>query len=227
MGVFGPLRYILLTDGLVERMDDREVEAVMAHELGHVRRHHMPWMAICAIGLLGAMFLGVERGAAMVDQHLGWEGVHAAVLSVGLSGPSAPTRAAAGGVLLLAFVLWGAAFGYISRRFERQADTFAVQHLATQHLDDECGQTNDRDVPRIDARAVADMAGALETVCRLNRSSTARPSWRHGSVDWRVGYLHSLVGRRIDDCPIDRHIRRLRLTGAALLLATVATELLG
>jgi len=229
MGIFGPLRYILLTDGLVERMDDRAVEAVMAHELGHVRRHHMPWMAICALGTLAAMFVGVERAAAMIDQQLGWDGLHDAVLSVGLSAPSPHTSAAAGAALLLTFLGWGAAFGYISRRFERQADTFAVQHLAAQYRDsdDESNGANDGDrAPRINARAVADMAGALETVCRLNRSSTSRPSWRHGSVDWRIRHLQSLVGRRIDDCPIDRHVRRLRLLGAALLLATLATELL-
>jgi STE24 endopeptidase len=36
MGFLGPLRYILLTDALLESLPQRQVEAVMAHELGHV-----------------------------------------------------------------------------------------------------------------------------------------------------------------------------------------------
>jgi STE24 endopeptidase len=43
MGLIGRPRYILLTDGLLQAMDDDQVEAVMAHELGHVKHHHLGW----------------------------------------------------------------------------------------------------------------------------------------------------------------------------------------
>jgi len=221
MGLVGPLRYIMLTDGLVERMDDRQVEAVMAHELGHVRRRHMPWMAICALGTLAAVMVAIEQGAAIIDSQFGWDGLHRAVATVGMQAPDTLSGAVGGAALLGALVAWAAAFGYISRRFERQADTFAVQHLAEAYREDE-GRTDGP--PTIGPRAVADMAGALEEVCRLNHSPTSRPSWRHGSVDWRIEYLRSLVGRRIDDCPIDRRVRRLCLIGAVLLAASIVVE---
>jgi Zn-dependent protease with chaperone function len=51
MGLLAPVRYVLLTDALLDSMDEEHVEAVMAHELGHVRRHHMFWLAICMISI--------------------------------------------------------------------------------------------------------------------------------------------------------------------------------
>ena len=37
------VRYILLSDLLLERMDDEQIEAVFAHEVGHVVHRHMAW----------------------------------------------------------------------------------------------------------------------------------------------------------------------------------------
>jgi len=46
-GIFGILRPVLLWPaGLSDRLDDAQVEAIMAHEIEHVRRHHHPDSAI-------------------------------------------------------------------------------------------------------------------------------------------------------------------------------------
>ncbi|KKL51238.1 hypothetical protein LCGC14_2297500, partial [marine sediment metagenome] len=44
MGLIGPVRYVLLSDVLLERMDDEQVEAIFAHEAGHVACRHIPYM---------------------------------------------------------------------------------------------------------------------------------------------------------------------------------------
>src|SRR5829696_9781819 len=46
MGILPPVRYILLSDLLLERMDDEQIEAVFAHEVGHVVHRHMSWYVI-------------------------------------------------------------------------------------------------------------------------------------------------------------------------------------
>lgn len=46
MGLIGRLRYVLLTDALLDNLPERQVEAVMAHEVAHVRCGHMHWLAI-------------------------------------------------------------------------------------------------------------------------------------------------------------------------------------
>ena len=46
MGLVAPLRFILLTDGLVERMPVERIEAVMAHEVAHVSKRHIFWLIV-------------------------------------------------------------------------------------------------------------------------------------------------------------------------------------
>ncbi|MBL4701935.1 MAG: M48 family metalloprotease [Phycisphaeraceae bacterium] len=53
IGFIGPLRYILLTDVLLSQMAPSSIEAVMAHEIAHIRKKHMFWM----IGGAGAMLV--------------------------------------------------------------------------------------------------------------------------------------------------------------------------
>ena len=212
VGLVAPLRYILLTDGLIDRLDETHVEAVMAHELGHVRRRHMPWLAVCALATLGALVAAVEAAVHLVDRSPALGGLTEA-LDPALF--TAPTSEMAGlvGAMLLVMAGWAAGFGYISRRFERQADTFAVQHL-----------TVSRGGTTITDEAVRTMSEALRAVCRENLQPTSRKSWRHGSIDWRVDYLRSLVGRPVDACPIDRHVKLICWACAALFAATLAAR---
>ena len=41
MGIVPGLRYILLTPALIETMSIAEIEAIMAHEIGHVKKFHL------------------------------------------------------------------------------------------------------------------------------------------------------------------------------------------
>src|SRR5205823_3726448 len=58
MGIAGPVRYILLSDLLLETMTDEQIEAVFAHEIGHVRHKHLAWLTafllLCAMCLAAA-----------------------------------------------------------------------------------------------------------------------------------------------------------------------------
>lgn len=220
MGLVGHLRYILLTDGLIERLSDRQVEAVMAHELGHVRRRHMPWLAVCALGTLGAATTLIDllvRGVAMTGLI---EPLRQSLLMADPARASASENLVMAGLLGVGLLGWGVAFGYVSRRFERQADTFAVQHLAEKRVDAEGGPAV------IDEASVEAMAGALRSVAELNAVPAGRRSWRHGSIQWRVDYLRSLIGTPIDRCPIDQRVRLIQW-GCAVLLAASALVQMG
>src|SRR5699024_9049444 len=46
MGLFPRVRYILMTDLLLETMTDEQIEAVFAHEIGHVHYRHMLWYVV-------------------------------------------------------------------------------------------------------------------------------------------------------------------------------------
>ncbi|MEX2672089.1 MAG: M48 family metallopeptidase [Phycisphaeraceae bacterium] len=209
MGLIGKTRYILLTDGLIERLEDDEVEAVMAHELGHVRRHHMPWLAICAITVLMAWSTVLEYAIMRVESLPGLQEAVTASYWREMSD-----------VAMIGLLLggWYVAFGYISRRFERQADTFAAQHL-TQRLAEDRGET----AATISSEGAEIMSRALFRVSALSHAPADRPSWRHGSITWRANYLRSLVGCPLYRCPIDGEVQMIR--GVCVLLGLAALAL--
>lgn len=207
MGLIGRLRYILLTDALLDSLPQEQVEAVMAHEVGHVRRHHLPW-------LIAAMLASLGLGSMAIALPLGL-----AAAMTGLDG-SAPVRTILdAGATIGAIVAGLLVFGFVSRRFERQADAFAVQHLS--------GLTKANKGRGLVAtpHAADAMAGALTAVAELNHIPRRRFTWRHGSIAGRQTAIHALVGRPLDRFPVDRAVRRLKLItlGALALLITLAT----
>lgn len=197
MGFVGWVRYILLTDVLLECLPQVQVEAVMAHELGHVRRRHMIWLGIAAISAISLAQAGLSLAARRVwgEAFLRSE-MWQAALSLG------------------ALVVGLMVFGFVSRRFEWQADAFAAGHLSGAGAKEGRGAT-------VTPEAVEAMSGALGTVARLNRIPPGRFTWRHGSISTRMRKLGALAGRRADDLPIDREVRVVKGLCAAALAVVV------
>lgn len=123
---FGRAKRIVFFDTLVERLTQGEIEAVLAHELGHYARGHIPRLLAVRFALaFGLLAL------------LGWaarEPAFAAML--GLASPP-PT-----GALLAAFMLVVPVFTFpfqplaslLSRRQEFEADEFASRHARANDL---------------------------------------------------------------------------------------------
>lgn len=120
----GRSKRIVFFDTLLERLQIAEVEAVLAHELGHFRLHHVRWRLVLslAFGLLGLALLGFLAQ---------WPGFYRAF---GI-GPS-PHAA----LLLFVFVL--PVFTYFttplgawwSRKHEFEADEFAAKFADARQL---------------------------------------------------------------------------------------------
>jgi STE24 endopeptidase len=249
LGLVGWFRYVLMTDALLDVMSRRQLLAVMAHEVGHVRRHHMPWLAAA---LVAGLFVSTQvvgaplyfMSNAQVDSLRSYGVLELVHVSLSMA---------------LALVM----FGWVCRRFERQADTFAVQHLSaagmgedglepwagageergaerakdeeTERRRDEVGAAHGPPhqgaVPsgpgpspsnRVTLESVVAMQSALQTIARLNAVDPHRPSWRHGSIAWRQEYLATLPGRLIDELEIDRVIVRIKgATAATLIVAAI------
>ncbi len=185
LGVIGRLRYVLMTDALLEAMTREQIEAVMAHEIGHIRRHHMPWLLVSMVAAIA-----IVVAALLAVQGLPVAGNAAAELPT-----AATTVAVLAGVGVVLVV-----FGWISRRFERQADVFAVRHINAKGSPPEV----------ISASAAAAVCDALGRIALLNSVAPTRRSWRHGPIAWRQAYLQSIVGKRADDLAIDRQVRWIK-----------------
>jgi STE24 endopeptidase len=123
----GRNKRIVFFDTLIERLQIPEVEAVLAHELGHFRLHHVRSQMIVSLGL-GLL------GLALLGALAQWPPFYSAL---GVSTPSAHAA-----LLLLMFVL--PAFTYFltplgswwSRKHEFEADEYAAQHADARQLAD-------------------------------------------------------------------------------------------
>ena len=116
IGVVPWVRYVLLTDALLESCTDEEIESVFAHEIGHVRHHHLTFYLLFAAAF--AAFY-----ANIVDVLSGWRWV--APLSDVLAAELTQGQAVV--MLVFAAFYWMFVFGFLSRRLEQQADVFAVK----------------------------------------------------------------------------------------------------
>ena len=114
----GSTRRLVLFDTLLADVSLRETELVVAHELGHRRRHHPVKAALLG---MGGMAMFVLSAWALVH----WPGLRSAIGAAGAGDPR-----------ILPFLLFlGSALGLlasplaaaISRQWERQADIFSLQ----------------------------------------------------------------------------------------------------
>lgn len=122
---FGSAKRVVFFDTLLERLDANEIEAVLAHELGHFKCRHV----IKRIGLLfGLSFIGLALLGWLADQAWFYQGL-------GVKNPS-PHMA------LLLFLLISPVFTFLlrplfsgyARRNEFEADAYAATHSSAQHL---------------------------------------------------------------------------------------------
>lgn len=212
MGMLAPLRYILLSDALLEHLPAEQVEAVMAHEVAHIRKRHLVWLLV----LSGSAMVLLQLVCGLTVSHAALVLAEQDALAFArdvLTQPAVHQVTA----LTLAGVFWIAIFGWVSRQFERQADSFAVAHLARRRA-----WQNGEAPPVIDARSVQTMVDALQQVALLNHISPAARSWRHGSIVWRQNYLRTLEGQPADDLRIDRRVRWINAVGVASIIALLA-----
>jgi len=198
------LRYIVLTDLLIDKLEPDEIEAVFAHEVGHIKHHHMLLYILFFVGSL-ALLTGLWK---FCEGALEPEMVRSAPAQrvADTAGWAVTAEVAAGPVLLAVVSVYVfVVFGYLSRRCERQADLYGC-------------------------RAVSCLAfvTALEKVADLNGIPRHRhswfASWQHPTIAERVDFAMRLR----DDPGLEPHFQRslwrLKLglmTGLTLSLALV------
>ncbi len=152
IGLLPRLRYVFFTSTLFQRMDEGELECVMAHEMSHGLRKHLTSYFLFTMG-----YLALATGLQDLLAGLGIPGAAMSIL-----------------FLVLFFACWVTLFGYVSRRFETEADLVGASLLKW-----------DEDEPERPPSRTARLAQALHRVCALNGVHPGVGSWRHFSVSRR------------------------------------------
>ena len=122
---FGAAKRIVFFDTLLERLTPEEIEAVLAHELGHYKHHHV-WKRIALIAaasLAGLWLLSVLITAPWFYAGLGMTG-HSTAAALVLFSIAMP---------LFTFPL-APMMSLLSRKHEYEADAYAARQTNAEHL---------------------------------------------------------------------------------------------
>lgn len=209
MGVIAPLRYVLITDAMIEQMRDEQIEAVFGHEAGHVKHHHIPCFLLFALisGCMVTLFSVYAQGLPRNQYQIG--------LTV---------------LGLVMLFKWGVVFGWVSRRFERQADTYGVRTLTLAGLPCElpCAIHTQVENPgsppgkALCATAAQLFGHALNEVAVLNGIHPEARSWRHSSIASRSRFVQTLA---LDPQRYRRFQRAVLGVQLAIVIAAVGIAL--
>jgi STE24 endopeptidase len=122
---FGREKRVALFDTLVEDLDEEEIVAVLAHEVGHYKKNHIIVNLVSSIGLTGVtlylLSLFINNPELSLAIGVTRPSFHAALLSFALL--YSPISE-----------LTGLVMNYISRRFEFQADRYARETFKAEPL---------------------------------------------------------------------------------------------
>ncbi|MBI4984488.1 MAG: M48 family metallopeptidase [Rhodocyclales bacterium] len=122
---FGKARRIVFFDTLLDKLSHGEVEAVLAHELGHFKRHHV-WKRV-------ALLAGVSLALLwLIGQLIAEPGFY---LGLGVATPSTAMALILFSIVLPLFSFPLAPLSsYLSRRHEFEADAYAAQQSSANEL---------------------------------------------------------------------------------------------
>ncbi|MFU8819177.1 MAG: tetratricopeptide repeat protein [Desulfurivibrio sp.] len=195
MGLTGHFRYLLITPALLQALTVEELEAVVAHEIGHVKHHHLPLYLLFFLGfglfahLASSPFLVLLLDSSLLDTLIAFSGKSPLAI-ITLLGTIALV-----GLMVLYFRFL---FGFFMRNFERQADLYALATVG------EAGP----------------LIRVFEKIAWLGGKIRDLPSWHHFSIGQRIDFLKaSEAAPRL----ISHQHRKVRLSLILFLLLLTAT----
>src|SRR6516165_5572069 len=163
--VTGPLpflRYVVLSDRLIQDLEPEEVEAVFGHEVGHVKHHHMLFYLGFVLASLVALQAVRSVAFAFCDKH------------VPILAPWLDAESNMAWPFLLALVAYMiVVFGFLSRRCERQADIFGSRAVSCQAF-----------------VAALEKVASLNGMHRERPGWLS--SWQHSTIALRVAFLEKM-----------------------------------
>lgn len=199
LGLIARFRYILVTPALLRYLSPGETEAVIAHEIGHVKQKHMLFYLFFFAGYLVIAFSSLDLL------------LYGALYAQIVAGPASFSEPASATFVSIVFsvamiatflVYFRFVFGYFMRNFERQADIYVYNLMDS----------------------AAPLISTFHKIAASTGQSPEKPNWHHFSISQRIAYL-----RRCEEHPgwIRAHHRKIRVSIAVYLVCLAAIGWLG
>jgi Zn-dependent protease with chaperone function len=195
MGLIRRFRYILVTPSLLSLLAPEEIDAVIGHEIGHIKKKHLLFYLLFFAGFLVLAYLASDVAVyAMIFAEPLWRLVQHSGANPGMA-VSIVRSVATIGVFLIYFRY---VFGYFMRNFERQADAYVFTLF----------------------ESAAPLIATFHKIALTSGQPADRPNWHHYSIRERVDFLSRCERDRRWIRRHDARVRRaiaLYLAGLALL----------
>ena len=182
MGLVKRFRYILVTRALLNFLDPQEVDAVIAHEIGHVKKRHLLFYLFFFVGYMIISFSFLDL---IVYAMIYVDPLVRAFNRMGFN-PVTVTSILFSLVIIATFLIYFRfIFGFFMRNFERQADAYVYTIFDTA-------------VPLI---------STLKKISIAGRQSPDKPNWHHFSIAERIEFLQKCEKNRTH---VGRHDSKVR-----------------
>ncbi len=193
LGLVKRFRYILVTDALIRVLEPEELDAVIAHEIGHVKKKHLLYYVFFFIGFSVSMVLAEPFFAVLEIFIFYSKPVYRFITTTSPYWTYMITNLINLTLMILSFLIYFRfIFGYFMRNFERQADGYVYALFDT----------------------AQPLIRTLEKIAIYSGQPPDRPNWHHYSINERIAYLEKCEA---DRTAITRHDRKLR-KGIAIYL---------
>jgi Zn-dependent protease with chaperone function len=164
MGLVSRFRYLLVTKALLQLLTPEEVDSVIAHEIGHVKKKHLYFYLFFLGGYMLLSFsildliiyvIVYSRPVTVIMETIGQDRTGATTLLFSLTS------------IVLFLVYFRYIFGFFMRNFERQADTYVYTLF----------------------NSAEPLISTLRKIAYLSGQPADKPNWHHFSIGQRIGYL--------------------------------------
>jgi Zn-dependent protease with chaperone function len=164
MGLIKKFRYILVTPSLLRLLEPEEIDAVIAHEIGHVKKKHLVFYLMFFVGY---MLLSYVTFDLILFGIIYAEPVYWFINKTGFDQTTIFSALFSLVIITVFFIYFRFIFGFFMRNFERQADTYVFSLF-------------DSAKPLI---------STLQKIVTTSGQSADRPNWHHFSIRERIDYL--------------------------------------
>ncbi len=194
MGMVKNFRYLMVTEALLQYLNLDEIDAVVAHEIAHIKKKHLLFYLFFFAGymVISYTLLDLVLIATLYFPHIYKmvENVHSYQTTV--------TSAFFGLATVLSFLIYFRyVFGYFMRNFERQADAFIFNLFESP-------------IPLITT---------LQKIAFASGQPADKPNWHHYSISERILFLQACEKDRSNIMRHDRKIKKsIAVYGICLLL---------
>ncbi len=199
MGLVARFRYLLVTDALLEFLSPEEIDTVIAHELGHVKKRHLLFYLFFLGGymLLSLSIFDLIIYFIIYSQPTTW-----LVETMGQDGTNTAAIIFAIATIVMFIVYFRYIFGFFMRNFERQADTYVYTLF----------------------NSAKPLISTLKKIAFASGQPINKPNWHHFSIGERIDYLERCeVNRRW----VNRQDRKIKKGMTLFVIAMILVGVVG